>query len=120
MCPKVNDITYQTQFPKEHELMQDDILFLKHIAELTDEDSPWHLVVDHTSDAPTSVPVVRVRVYHSSDEPVVDLTIPLESSYPLFDPSDYESFVKFRQSRLKAAVAMLRVFAINNHVDGES
>lgn len=114
----MTDTTYAQNHPKEQQTMNDDILFLKHLASGTDEDSLWHLVVDNSSDAPVSVPVVRVRVYRgasTSDEPVADNTIPLESSYPLSGAPDYASFVAYRQARLKDAVSMLRVFALNNH-----
>lgn len=118
MNPVICDPTYQQKHPTEQKTMNDDILFMKHLASRSNADSLWHLVVDHSSDAPVSVPVVRIRVYRgasSSDEPIADATIPLESSYPLSGAPDYASFVAYRQARLKDAVAMLRVFALNNH-----
>lgn len=118
MSPNVSDPTYQKLHPKEQQTMTDDIRFLKHLASGTDEQSPWHLVVDHTSDQLSSVPVVRIRAYRGdteADEPVVDLTISLQSSYPLCGAADYASFVKYRQARLRDAVQLLRVLALANH-----
>lgn len=116
------DTTYAQNHPKEHQTMNDDVLFMKHLASGTDENSLWHLVVDHTTDSLSYVPVVRIRVYRgasTSDDSVVDLTISLESSYPLFRDEDYASFVEYRQARLKDAVAMLRVFALANHDENQ-
>lgn len=117
MYPNVTDPIYQQLHPTEQQTMIDDIRFLKHLASGTDEQSPWHLVVDHTSDLLTSVPVVRIRAYRGdteADEPVVDLTISLQSSYPLSGEPDYASFVKYRQARLRDAVRLLRTLSLAN------